>query len=313
MIIAKSLIRVLEKEHFTLWIEDEIVNNAEKFEADVIDHLRKTNFDRNLINYSWQTAQSRSESQKSESARQSSLRERSTQAKFVDQLLNKEKLSIRQRSSSSQSIRQQSFELNRQRFSSSQSIKQQFSQRIRQRSSSFQSLDRQQSFSIEFQNQSVDQQLNRWDSSIKSLVLKKSRRSISLRSFIESLLSISRRLSTSVSKQKSSTESIRNESKDQEKELASLAKLYTNEAKYNDEIDSLFYKLTIFHDMCNRADVSQSAKLKAFLIRLKDLTFNYYYSNMFIITITVITFDEVCFFMRSYFEDVEYRRDILFK
>ncbi len=46
---------------------------------------------------------------------------------------------------------------------------------------------------------------------------------------------------------------------------------------------------------------------------LKDLTFDYYYSNMFIIIIIVITFDEVCFFMKNYFEDVEYRRDILFK
>jgi hypothetical protein len=65
--------------------------------------------------------------------------------------------------------------------------------------------------------------------------------------------------------------------------------------------------------MCNRADVSQSAKLKAFLIMLKDLTLDYYYSNMFTITIAVITFDEVCFSMRNYFEDAEYRRDILFK
>jgi ABC-type amino acid transport system permease subunit len=29
--------------------------------------------------------------------------------------------------------------------------------------------------------------------------------------------------------------------------------------------------------------------------------------------VTVITFDEICFSMRNYFEDVEYRRDILFK
>jgi hypothetical protein len=41
-----------------------------------------------------------------------------------------------------------------------------------------------------------------------------------------------------------------------ENELANLAKLYTNEAKYNDENDSFSFKLTIFHDMCDRADVS---------------------------------------------------------
>jgi hypothetical protein len=98
-----------------------------------------------------------------------------------------------------------------------------------------------------------------------------------------------------------------------EKELANLTKLYTNEAKYSDENDSFSFNLTIFYDMCDCVDVLQSAKLKAFLIMLKDLTFNYYYSNMFINTINVITCDKVCFFMRNYFEDVKYRRDILFK
>jgi hypothetical protein len=71
--------------------------------------------------------------------------------------------------------------------------------------------------------------------------------------------------------------------------------------------------LTIFHNMCNRVDVLQSTKLEAFLIMLKDLTLDYYYSNMFAITIAVFTFDEVCFSMRNYFEDVEYRQSILFK
>jgi hypothetical protein len=43
-----------------------------------------------------------------------------------------------------------------------------------------------------------------------------------------------------------------------EKKLANLIKLYTNKAKYNDENDLFFSKLTILHDMCDRADVSQS-------------------------------------------------------
>ncbi len=100
MIIAKSLIQILEKEHSILWIEEEIVNNSEKFDSDVIDHLRKLDFDRNSIDYSWQTAQSRSESRKSES----SIRKRLIQSSI--QFLSREKLSIRQRSS--QSIRQRS-------------------------------------------------------------------------------------------------------------------------------------------------------------------------------------------------------------
>jgi hypothetical protein len=64
------------------------------------------------------------------------------------------------------------------------------------------------------------------------------------------------------------------------KELANLTKLYTNKAKYNDENDSFSYKLTIFHDMYDRVDISQSAKLKAFSTMLKDLILDYYYSNM---------------------------------
>jgi hypothetical protein len=46
----------------------------------------------------------------------------------------------------------------------------------------------------------------------------------------------------------------------------------------------------------------------------KDLASDYYYySNMFINIMILIIFDEVCFSMRNYFEDAEYRRSILFK
>jgi hypothetical protein len=95
---------------------------------------------------------------------------------------------------------------------------------------------------------------------------------------------------------------MRTESDKHEKELANLAKLYTNEVKYSDENDSLISKLTIFHDMCDRVDVLQSAKLKAFFIMLKDLIFDYYYFNMFIMSIIIfIIFDEICFSMRKLF------------
>ncbi len=292
--IVKALFEVLKKDIETLWIEEELASSLEKFNSNVIDYLRETNFERNSKDYSWQT-KSRSESRKSKSqARESSssLRERSTQSKSLDQFLNKEELSIRQRFSF------------------------------------FHSQNNQKSSSIEPQNvQSVD----RWIFSEKFLFLKKSRRSISLKSFIESssrsmsaffILQSSSSLSSlsssshQTNKERSSAESfksiasIRIES-DHEKELANLTKLYTDETKYSDENDSFSYKLTIFHDMCNRVDVSQSVKLKAFPTMLKDLTLNYYYSNMS--TDILIIFDEVCFSMRNYFEDVEYRRSILTK
>ncbi len=125
------------------------------------------------------------------------------------------------------------------------------------------------------------------------------------------MLSLSSSLS-SFSESFKSIESIKIES-DHEKKSANLAKLYTNEAKYNDENDSFSFKLTIFHDMCDCVDVSQSIKLKAFLIMLKDLAFDYYYSNMFINIMIFIIFDEICFSMKNYFEDAEYKRSILFK
>jgi hypothetical protein len=127
---------------------------------------------------------------------------------------------------------------------------------------------------------------------------------------------LSRSFISSIQKEKSSSASIkliasiRIES-DHEKKLVNLAKLYTDETKYSDENDSFSFKLTIFHDMCDRADVSQSAKLKAFSTMLKGLTLDYYYSNMS--TDVFIIFDEVCFSMRNYFEGAEYRRSILFK
>jgi hypothetical protein len=153
--IVKALFEVLKKDIETFWIEEELADNLEKFNSDVIDYLRETNFERNSKDYSWQT-KSRSESRKSESQTRdssSSLRERSTQSKSLDQSLNKEKLSIKQRSS--QQIKQRSFESIRQRFSS------------------FHSQNSQKSLSIELQNVQSINQFNKGDSSIKLFVLKK--------------------------------------------------------------------------------------------------------------------------------------------
>src|SRR6266568_8013257 len=48
------------------------------------------------------------------------------------------------------------------------------------------------------------------------------------------------------------------------KELTNLAKIYTEDNKYSGEDDNFDFKLTIFHDLCNRADVPQEAKAKAY-------------------------------------------------
>jgi hypothetical protein len=93
--IVKALFEVLKKDIETLWIEEELVDSIEKFNINVINHLRETDFERNSRDYSWQT-KSRSESGESLS------RERSSQVKLVQSIensLKKEKQLIRQRSS----------------------------------------------------------------------------------------------------------------------------------------------------------------------------------------------------------------------
>jgi hypothetical protein len=88
--------------------------------------------------------------------------------------------------------------------------------------------------------------------------------------------------------------------------------LYINEVKFNENNDNFSFKLIMFNDMCDRVDVSSEAKLKALLIMFKKLTLNYYYSNV-INNKASLTFDDVCVFIMSYFEDAEYKRNILNK
>ncbi len=52
--------------------------------------------------------------------------------------------------------------------------------------------------------------------------------------------------------------------------------------------------------------------MKAFPTILKDLALDYYYSNIGITGLTM-NFDQVCYLIRAYFEDAEYKRSILSK
>ena len=85
--------------------------------------------------------------------------------------------------------------------------------------------------------------------------------------------------------------------------------MYTDEAKYSGENDSFTFKLTIFHDICARADVPHEIKLKEFSTMVTGLALEYYYSNVSIST--SVTFDEVCNSIRTYFEGSEHRKSVL--
>jgi hypothetical protein len=78
------------------------------------------------------------------------------------------------------------------------------------------------------------------------------------------------------------------------KELANLAKLYTEESKYSEEDDNFDYKLMIFHDLCDRADVLSRAKAKAFLTMLRGLALKHYYLNINIRRTLTLTFNDLC-------------------
>lgn len=94
------------------------------------------------------------------------------------------------------------------------------------------------------------------------------------------------------------------------RELSNLARMYTDEQKYSGENDSLVFKMTIFHDICTRADVPPEARLKAFPTMLKGLALDFYYSNVSI-SGTATTLDQVCYSIQAYFEGAEHKRSVL--
>ena len=76
------------------------------------------------------------------------------------------------------------------------------------------------------------------------------------------------------------------------RELANLAKIFIDKAKYSGENNSFSFKLTIFHDICPKANVPQEILLKAFPTMLTSLGLDYYYLNTNISA--TATFDKVC-------------------
>ncbi len=220
---------------------------------------------------------SRSESSRESSSKGSSSREQSVAAKSVQ-------------NSSSSSLERQSPSFRFSKFFQSSELPSEFSYEQSPISSFRPSRPSAPLISI---NQSDDQSFN---------PLRSPRLSAPPRSF------------TSPSSFPSLNQSIKSPGTDYDRELANLTKLYSDDAKYSEENDNFSFKLIIFHDMCARVDVSHSVKMKTFLIMLKDLALDFYYSNMSISTLNrdiLITFDEVCYSMSNYFESAEYKRSIL--
>ena len=62
--------------------------------------------------------------------------------------------------------------------------------------------------------------------------------------------------------------------------MAEVAKIYTDEQKYNGTNGSFDHKLTIFLDICNRVKLLEDdyLRLRALLIMLKGLALDYFYN-----------------------------------
>src|SRR6202041_2790839 len=94
------------------------------------------------------------------------------------------------------------------------------------------------------------------------------------------------------------------------KELANLAKLYTDESKYSGENDNFDFKLTIFTDLCQKADIPKQEFSQAYSTMLRGLALNYYYTNLKSNPFGV-PFDKLYKATYNYFKGLEYKRNIL--
>jgi hypothetical protein len=87
-----------------------------------------------------------------------------------------------------------------------------------------------------------------------------------------------------------------------------VAKVYTDKQKYNRFI-SFDYKLTIFYNICKRSGLSYKAYTTVFLIMLKRLTKEHYYSS----NLADRLFEYTCAYIQNFFKGPEYYQKNLTK
>ena len=95
------------------------------------------------------------------------------------------------------------------------------------------------------------------------------------------------------------------------KEIANLAKLYTEEMKYEKKNDNFGHKLTFFHHFCSKADLPHEVRFKALSFMLKGFALDYYLANVNMLK--NVTLDQTCTFISTHFENPDNRRNNLQK
>ena len=79
--------------------------------------------------------------------------------------------------------------------------------------------------------------------------------------------------------------------------------------KYDGTSSHFDYKLTIFHNVCERVEFPREAYVRAFPIMLKGLAEAHYFNGM----LSRLSYLDACNNMRAYFEGLEYYRSNLNK
>jgi hypothetical protein len=93
------------------------------------------------------------------------------------------------------------------------------------------------------------------------------------------------------------------------RDLATLAKIYTEESKYSRKDNNFNCKLIIFNNLYNRVNIPQEVKIKGFLIILHSIALDFYYKNK----ATYVTFNSIYNAIRNHFKGLEYKRRVLIK
>ena len=86
--------------------------------------------------------------------------------------------------------------------------------------------------------------------------------------------------------------------------ISEIAKIYTDEQKYDGSNGSFDQKLTIFLDICQRVKLPEEALIKAFPTMLKGLAQDHFYSNK----LSQHTYPEACANIRNFFKGPGYNR-----
>jgi len=89
-----------------------------------------------------------------------------------------------------------------------------------------------------------------------------------------------------------------------QKEAATIAKIYTDDQKYDGVSDSFDFKLTIFYDICKRSGLPPEGYLTVLPTMLKGLAQDHYYNS----NLSARSFTEACDHIRGFFEGPEYYR-----